>query len=174
MAAESTAGDGWLEAILALPPPIQGVVFFGLAIGAGVVIVRRFLRRLKIEPETRLPKLYGAGEVSPLTDLEPFVSLVAQLDLLTTQIMKNEVTNSSFAGQVSVVAERLDVLGTKIGQLVDITGQLLVDMRLEREARADAAEMAKVREEGRQEALLELKRTTRRRSSRARAKPTGG
>lgn len=170
--AGDSSNSGWLNLFLGLPPAIQGIAALGVAIGFGLWLGRRFVLRLRIPPQP--PQLYGTGQVAPLTDLEPVVDLVKQLDLLTQQVMKNEISNAAVAGQISVVAAHMDSLVTQIGRLADITTELLTGFRQEREDRADAEERTRIREEAKQEVLDELQRSPRRRPSRARVKKTVG
>ncbi len=117
MGPESTPSDSFVDAFMRLPPPLQGIAIFGIAIGFGAVLIRRFLKRTASEEPAS--KLYAAGVPAELTELDAVLDLVKTFDQVGLQLMKNEV---AAAGMVQA-----------LGRIADIVGQIMADLHQERE-----------------------------------------
>lgn len=135
----TTTGNGdWLSAILSLPPQLQGIVLFGAAVGGGIVIARRYLRRLQKGPTE---KVVALNETPTIVEVQ----------------------------QLEALAESVGRLADQVSRLVDVAGEILMDVKLERQAREDEEVRQRYIEEGRKMALEEL---TKLRPPRQRARRT--
>lgn len=163
--AETPESPDWVGFFSGLSPQLQGIVVFGVAIGAGIFLGRRYLKRLvENAPE---PQVFAAGEPTTFTDMAPIRDLLKNVDLLTLQAMKNEVAVSSL---VTAFGHAVTSIGGSIDKLCDIAGQLMVDMREQREIEANEALRLKYIEEGKQLAIDEAARKRRAKSRPSRAK----
>lgn len=162
MADQASQAD-WLQSITSLPPQLQGIAIFAVFVGVGLFLGRRFLTRLvQDQPE---PKVLAVGDPTTFTDMGPIKELLEQVGVLTLQEQKNEYAIGALAGAFGEMT-------VKLSQLIDIAGQMLIDQREEREQRADDELREKYREEGRELAHEEIRRTRAARRRRAASKKT--
>lgn len=164
--AEPTNSPDWAGFINGLSPQLQGIVLFGAAIGGGIYLGRRYLKRLMIEPPE--PKVFAAGEPTSFTDMKPIRDLLENVNLLTLQAMKIEVGVSSL---IEAFQEAGTNLNKSIEKVADIAGQLMLDMREQRQEEADEARRLEYIEEGKRLAREEIANKRRAKSRPSRAKP---
>lgn len=111
-----------LSGIYSLPPAFQGLAVLGVAIGIGLFLGRKYLKRL-VAGQADTSRVFAAGEPTMFADMSSVKNLVVNTEDLTKQLVVNE--------------KALTALTSSFSQLGDIVGQLLIDMRDEREARQD-------------------------------------
>ncbi len=167
MAEPATQGTDWAGVFNGLSPQLQGIVLFGAAIGGGIYLGRRYLKRLVTDPPE--PRVFAAGEPTSFTDMKPIRDLLENVNLLTLQAMKLEVAVS---GLVDVVGTAADDINKSIEKLADIAGQLMLDLREQREADADEVLRQAHIEEGKRIALAEIEKRRRMKPRAPRAQKT--
>lgn len=161
MATPTEPGPDWVQGITSLPPQLQGIAVFGIAIGLGFFLGRRFLKRLVQEPPE--PKVLAVGEPTTFADMQPVKELVKQLDLIGIQLMKNEVSSSS-------VIDAFIEHTKQLSRVVDLIGELVTDIKIERERKQDEEQRKADYMSGYQEALEDARKAARSRRRRPAAK----
>lgn len=163
--AEPAANNQIIEVFNSLPPILQGAVVVAVGGAFGIMLYKRFAKRLGLDPSPETP---GTRDLVPPKEMVLLDGILKNVDLLTMQLMKNEVALASYSeGFIKVVGS--------IGQLVDLVGELVTDMKLERLARENEEMAERYRQEGREQAQAEAKKKragAKRPPRRAVSKPT--
>lgn len=177
MMADVPTSSDWLQVLLGLPPPLQGIAVAAAGAVASYFLWHRF-RASYASPEPEAKGELLVGESATFADLKPVKDLTDQASLLTMQLMKNEVQMASFVSGISettraMIAARVEAMERQdksqtelmqaLRELADLLAQHLVDLRTEREEREDRERENAAREEGRnagyQQAMSEQRKT---------------
>lgn len=148
--------------ITALPPWLQAVVVGVAAVVLALILWRKVVRQLVMDPPG--PQELIVGNKATMADMQPILHLLQNVDLQTLQLTKNELMLSNFTAAVQELAKATGHSMTAIGrsnasvnkslaQLIDITGEILLDFRTEREEQRDAEREAAAEARGFQRGL---------------------
>jgi hypothetical protein len=148
MAAET--GNSWTDFFVGLPPSLQGVFVVIVAGGVGWAGYRQFFRGLRGEGGPSSSD-FAVGEPTTFADMSSVKNLVKNVDLLCLQMMKSAMAAEAQAAHTA--------------KLCDLVGQLLVDLRDQREEK----ELNDAHQRGYDEAMRE--KPGARRAPRVRRKP---
>lgn len=181
MAEATPPTNDFVDVVLGLPPQLQGIVLLGAGIVGGWFVWQRFLRGYMAPPQDEPKGELLISDSATIADMKPIRDLIAQMDLLTVQLMRNEVSNSSLLSGIADTTKKM--LDTRIAagieheksqrelmqslrELADLLAQHLVDLRQEREDREDKERLHEALEEGRrlgrEQARAEVGRTRKR------------
>jgi hypothetical protein len=157
MAGEPNSPNNWTDFFVGLPAPLQGVFVVVVAAVVGWFGYRAFVKRLLGEAPASVD--YAVGDPTTFADMSSVKKLVAQVDLLTMQMMKSAVATDGHTALLS--------------RLCDLVAQLLVDLREDRER----DELETERRRGYEDGLRDAEATQVRHrppTSSARKTPRGG
>lgn len=151
--AEAPAANNFLEIFNSLPPALQGAAVVGVAVGFGLVLWKRFAARFHLESQE--PTVLAVGDPTTIADMGPIRDLIKAVATLTDRHVQTEVATNAL---IVAMTEHTKGLTTGLERLADICGQIMLDLREERERLADEALRQTILEEGKRLALEEIER----------------
>lgn len=129
--AGEVSGNDWTSIFLGLPPTIQGVVATLGTLMVGYFAYQKFMRRLRGDEPSSTDLM--VGDPTTFTDMTSVKKLAAAVEQLTLQMMKSAVSSDGVAAQVASSAVSNMEVAKSLTHLCDLVGQLLIDMREQRE-----------------------------------------
>lgn len=119
------AGDNWspTDILSGLPPTAQAIVLLGAGAMAAFLFWRKYMRQSRDDSAV---DQYAVGDPTTFADMGSVKQLVKNVDVLTLQMVKREVTDNELSANVVVLVKSMSAL-------CDLMGAYLVDIREQRQ-----------------------------------------
>lgn len=133
------AADDWSPStfLSALPPSAQAIVLLGAGLGFAYLFWRKYMRQSRDDSAV---DQYAVGDPTVFADMGSVKQLVKNVDVLTLQMVKREVTDNELvkaqtqlANQQASLAANAGQIAQKLGEVADLFGAYLADVREQRQ-----------------------------------------